>query len=153
MTYIKSLIVLFFLSVISLSCIPEDVQFTVDYSQKIIDEWKQVSRFGVVEDGTFPSTFDWFDVEDGFILKLFENDTFNYTKYENCCFGTYSFGLSLNKIFFIFGYQIDYNREQVTELTESFGSDIPQYDLLLLFHFYGVDQCNEECNSLLKRID
>ena len=154
MLKIKSRLLLISLSILLFSCETDDaLPETFEYSNKIIGEWQQVKTFNIKDTSTTPATYDWDEVVDGFTLQLFENGTFTYTKYENCTTGAYFFDSNLSKIEFIFDCEIDFYGEPVTSLTESFAKDPSQNIQLFLMHQYGPEGCEEECNSILKRIN
>lgn len=154
MLKIKNQLLLIFSSVFLFSCSSDDsLPKTFEYSNKIIGEWEQVSTFNILDASATPPTYDWFDVEDGFILKLYEDGTFEYTKYEDCATGEYFFDTSLAKIEFHFDCEIDFYGELVTKLTESFAEDPSQDTQLFLMHAFGPENCEKECNSILERID
>lgn len=150
---INSQFLLLFLSVFLFSCGTDDGFETFEYSDKIIGEWQQATTFNILDASATPPTYDWFEVEDGFTLKLYQDGTFNYTKFEDCTTGEYFFDTNLGKIEFHFDCEIDFYGEPVTVLTESFAEDPSQNNQLFLMHAYGIENCEEQCNSILKRIE
>lgn len=153
MLKIKSQIIFLFFSTLLVSCGTYDTPPHFDYSNKIMGEWKQVTTFNIQDSTATPPTYDWYDVEDGFTLQLSEDGTFIYTKYESCTTGEYFYDPKLSKIEFNFDCEIDFYGEPITSLTEYFAADPSQNIQLFLMHKYGPEGCEEECNSILKRIE
>lgn len=153
MLKIKSQFILLFFLIFLFSCETDDKPPHFEYSNKIIGEWQQVTTFNIKDASATPPIYDWYDVEHGFTLQLFGDGTFSYTKYENCTTGAYFFDSNLAEIEFQFNCEIDFYGEPVTNLTESFAEDPSQNDQLFLMHAYGPLNCEEECNSILKRIN
>lgn len=150
---IKSQLLLLSLSIFLFSCETDDTPPHFEYSNKIIGEWQQVATFNLKDATTTPATYDWDEVVDGFTLQLFEDGTFIYTKFEECTTGEYSFDPILDNIEFHFDCEIDFYGEPVTNLTESFAKDPSQNNQLFLMHAYRPETCEEECNSILERIE
>lgn len=151
---IKSQLLLLALSMILFSCGTDDtLPETFEYSNKIVGEWQQVKTFNIKDASATPPTYDWDEVEDGFTLQLFEDGTFNYTKFEDCTTGEYFFNRDLARIEFHFDCEVDFFGETVTKITESFAKDPSQNQQLFLMHARGSEICETECNSILKRIE
>lgn len=141
-------------SIIFFSCGTDDsLPKSFQYSNKIIGEWQQVTTFNILDASANPPTYDWFDVEDGFTLQLFEDGTFSYTNFENCTTGEYFYDSVAAKIEFHFDCEVEFYGEQVTVLTETFAEDTSQNDQLFLMHAYNREDCIEECNSILRRVN
>jgi hypothetical protein len=145
---------LFLSSIFLFSCAPDsNLPVSLDLSKKIIGEWQQVSVFNLVDESSNPQAYDWFAVEDGFLLRLNENGTFDYTKYTDCITGRYVFYPDSKKIEFNFDCEINFNGVSVSKITEFFDGSPPQNDRLLLEHARSSDLCRESCMSILKRVE
>jgi hypothetical protein len=142
------------LSSILFSCETENTNAEKnEYSRKIIGKWKQVKAFNLEDDSETPAIYDWEEINNGFTLELNEDNTFVYTKFENCSTGKYFYNIELSTIEFDFDCEIDFYGNLVTTLTESFAEDLTESNLLFLMHKQNPNGCEENCNSILERTE
>jgi hypothetical protein len=142
------------LSSILFSCETENINTgNIEYSRNIIGKWKQVKAFNLEDDSKTPASYNWEEVNNGFTLQLNEDKSFVYTKFENCSTGKYFFNKELSNIEFDFDCEIDFYGNLVTNITESFAEDLTESNLLFLMHKQNPNGCDENCNSILERIE
>ncbi|MFC0263034.1 hypothetical protein [Fontibacter flavus] len=143
------LLITFFVSACG---IEDNVPETLDYSKKIIGTWQLDRSFNLVDASMNPPAYDWFEVEDGYYLSLFDNNTFIYTRFEECNSGEYQYDPVLQKIEFSFDCEFDYQGEMMAKFTEFLEQDKRQNDILNLSSPQGNKVCVENCSSIMKRI-
>lgn len=146
--------VMIILSIILFSCETENTNTkTIEYSSKIIGKWKQIKAFNIEDDTKTPVSYNWEEINKGFTLQLNEDNSFEYTKFENCITGKYFFNNELSSIEFDFDCEIDFYGNLVTKITESFAEEPTENNLLYLMHKQDLNGCEENCNSILERIE
>lgn len=153
MQRIKSFSIVLLITFFVSACgIEDNVPETLDYSKKIIGTWQLDRSFNLVDASMNPPVYDWFEVEDGYKLSLFDNNTFVYTRFEECTSGEYQYDPVLQKIDFSFDCEFEYQGEMITEFTEFVEQDKSQNGILNLSSTQGNKVCVENCSSIMKRI-
>jgi len=122
-----------------------------DFSTKIIGKWEQVSMFNLKDSTIVPNAYEWVDVENGFTLEFFDEERFEYAKFQDCFAGTYFLELDSDNIEFYFDCEINFNGEITSNLKEDFYSNDYNNEFLNINHYLGAG-CVEECSSLLTRL-
>lgn len=79
----------------------------IDFSKHIIGKWIQTKSFDLVDASQNPPKYDWFDVENGYTLRLNPDKSFVYTKFGSCKSGTYIFDPEFLKIKFLFDCELN----------------------------------------------
>lgn len=122
-----------------------------DFSKEIIGEWQQIERFDLLDDTRTPAAFEWVNVENGFLLNIFEDGTFEYSKFQECTTGEYVYDEITSDIDFYFDCEVDINGEIMTEITENFQKHWEESEYITLNHL--TQNCVQECYSLLIRVN
>ena len=153
MLHSKSVLTSLIIASFLISCFGDEQPETFDYSEKIIGTWQQDRTFNLVDATRNPAAYDWFDVEDGFILSLFEDRSFIYTKFGTCTSGNYVYDSILHKIEFFFDCEVEFQGEMLDKIIEDLEQDNKQNNKLTLFPRRVKSQCEVNCAYIFKRIE
>ncbi|SNS68335.1 hypothetical protein SAMN06295967_11629 [Belliella buryatensis] len=125
------------------------------YSNKIIGEWEQVEKFVLVDSLSNPARNEWLNTEIGYSLKLFEDGTFSYTKFEECTTGSYEYKGTIPVIELTFDCEIEILGVKTSKISEVIITDQSQNNQLQLEHNYGKSTkgCVNECFSIFRRVE
>ncbi|MCH7410970.1 hypothetical protein MM239_16300 [Belliella sp. DSM 111904] len=148
---------LFFIAftLLMLSCSKvEEPTMLFPYQDKIIGEWVQVQKFVLVDEHVTPPKYDWQEIKDGYTLSLFEDGTFNYTKFEECTTGKYAFKGIFPEIELTFDCEIEFYGIKTSTYSEIIMENLTQNNRLQLEHNYGksLNGCASECFSVFERV-
>lgn len=153
MLHFKSVSFSLVIASIFFNCGGEELPDTFDYSEKIIGTWQQDRTFNLVDATRNPAAYDWFYVEDGFALSLFEDRSFIYTKFGACTSGNYVYDSVLHKIEFFFDCEVEFDGEMVNKIIEDLEQDNKQNNKLTLYPRRINSQCEINCASIFRRIE
>lgn len=134
------------------SCGPkEEGPIGVDFSKIIAGKWIQTKSFDLVDFSKTPPEYDWFDVENGFILELNPDNSFTYTKYGSCNSGSYIFDTNSLKINFLFDCEFELNGKSMNQITVQIDDSASDESTLFIDHF---NENQERINvfSVLSRV-
>ena len=149
----KSFFLLVSVSLLFLCCSTDGgvLEEPFDFSKEILGEWQQVERFDLQDNGQTPPAFEWVKVENGFLLNIFDDGTFEYFKFQDCTTGEYVYDEISSNIDFYFECEVDFNGEIVSEIRENFLKHWQESEYLTLNHL--TQDCVQECSSLLVRVN